>query len=185
MPGPMIEIESFVHVSGSFAFEAVTPNLGLSLGDHMMAILYKTDNMFHDYWNHTFILQDTIAPKIENSSIILDTENNKIILSAIITDYSLNLSAVNVSLAVDDQDITEGTTYPMTFNGTHFVFETALDLYKGSFLTFKITAKDNSGNTRGVIIQTDVPRRTIGFTYLSVLSVFVLTSFWIISRRRK
>ncbi|MHA2255795.1 MAG: hypothetical protein ACXAAM_06975, partial [Candidatus Heimdallarchaeaceae archaeon] len=80
---------------------------------------------------------------------------------------------------------TLGTSYLINSNGTHFVFDTSLDEYKGSLIAFRLIAKDNSGNLGSSLVQIDIPKRTSGFTFITIILPAIFISSWIIYKKRK
>ena len=185
LPGPMIEIDSFVQLSGNFAFKVQPKVQGLSLGYHMFAILYKTDTMFHDYWNHTYILQDTIGPTIEDAFALINSEESKIYFSAVITDYQLDDTSVCITLMKDTNDPSSGDTYSLNSNGTHYVFEISTENYYKSVLYFTFYAEDLSGNEGSLTDSIVVPKKASGFVVLlTILPILILSSITLRNKKK-
>ncbi|MHA1903783.1 MAG: hypothetical protein ACXADL_10385 [Candidatus Thorarchaeota archaeon] len=153
LPGPMIELDAFLELDGSFSFEVDTPSLGLGLGYHMVAVLYKPDTMFHDYWNHTFVLEDSIAPTIHNVTVTLNAEEDQIEFAANITDYDLDSSSVILTLNEDPENDSLATTQPMTFNGTMYFYSIPVADVRQGRVYYKVNASDNSGNGAATMVK--------------------------------
>jgi hypothetical protein len=187
LPDTMIDLDIFTELSSPFSVR-IGPSITsqLHFGVHMIAVLYKTDNMFHDYVNQTFVFQDTIEPTIEDVTAQIDETLNKVIFSAKIDDFGLNLSSIQIMLMKDTTSVALGTFYPMSSNGTHFVFDIALDDFRESVINYKIEASDNSGN-KAITGQSSIsiPKEAPGFTILTTLLPAIFISLWIVYRRRK
>lgn len=186
LPNLMIEIPAILEADNTFSIEVIPSLLGIDLDYHMVAFLYKTDTMFHDYCNYTFLLQDTIAPSVQDVTVKLEDEQNRIYFSLVATDYDLNTSSVFITLIKDSSDESLGNSYLMTSNGTHYTFDIALDDYRNSELYYKVKARDNSGNEAEItFISIEIPKEANGFTIASSILSMLLLSTWIISRRRR
>ncbi len=186
LPDPMILLPVTLEPDSRFSVDVDPASLGIDLDYHMVAFLYKTNTIFHDYCNYTLMLQDTIAPVIQNVTALIDEVQNRIYFSAKLSDYSLNTSSVFVTLIKDSTDEALGTSYMMSNNGTHFVFDIPTDDFSKSTLYYKVKASDNSENDASSTLQSiAVPKKANGFTILtSMLSVLIVSTL-IISRRKK
>ncbi|MHA1881881.1 MAG: hypothetical protein ACTSUO_02420, partial [Candidatus Thorarchaeota archaeon] len=71
MPSTMIELPIVAEANGTFTLRVNTGTLDVRPDDHMIAAIYKPATMFHDYWNYTFVLQDTVPPSIQNVTTTL------------------------------------------------------------------------------------------------------------------
>ena len=186
LPDPMILLPVTLEPDSRFSVDVNPATLGIDLDYHMVAFLYKTNTIFHDYCNYTFMLQDTIAPVIHNITAIIDEGENRIYFSAKISDYDLNMSSVYITLIKDSTDEALGTSYMMSNNGTHFAFDIPTDDFSKSTLNYKVKASDNSGNDVVSTLQSiDVPKKANGFTIVTSMLSVLLVSTLIISRKRR
>ncbi len=186
LPDPMILLPVTLEPDNRFSVDVNPSLLGIDLDYHMVAFLYKTNTIFHDYCNYTFMLQDTIAPSILNVTAQIDEEQNKIIFSAKISDYSLFQTKLWLHTDPALGDPALGASYLMTSNGTHYTFDVALDDYRKSTLYYKVVAYDNSGNEATSTLQSiAIPKKANGFTILTSMLTVLVVSTLIISRRKK
>jgi hypothetical protein len=185
LPDPMILLPVTLEPDSRFSVDVNPALLGIDLDYHMVAFLYKTNTIFHDYCNYTFMLQDTIAPVIQNVTAIIDEVQNRIYFSAKISDYDLNISSVFVTLIMDSTDEALGTSYIMSNNGTHYVFDIPTDDFSKSTLYYKVKASDNSGNNAASTLESiTVPKKANGFSIVTSMLSVLLVSTLLISRRR-
>ncbi len=147
LPGSMAELPLVAEADGTLTLMVETENLGVALGDHMIAAIYKPANMFHDYWNFTFVLADTVVPAFDNVTAVVSSDGATITFSAIVTDYDLNPNSVNLETIDGSTDLGLATTHQMTSNGSHFVAALSASSFTASRIYFRVVAADNSGNT--------------------------------------
>ncbi len=146
LPSTMVELSVSADASGYMTFEINTGEIGVRPDDHMIAAIYKPTNMFHDYWNYTFVLQDTVAPAITNVTCAIDYDDGKIDFSALVSDYDLNTTSVVLKIIDGSTDLNLAESYGMTFNGSHYVVSANLASFASDTVYFLVTAEDNSGN---------------------------------------
>ncbi len=146
MPNEMVELPATPEVDGTFTLMVDTGTLGVSPDDHMIAALYKPATMFHDYWNFTFVLDDTVAPTIQNVTATFSEDGSTVIFSARVTDYDLNISSVMLKTIDGSTDPLLAVTHTMTYNGSHFVANLASSEFSANMIYYRVQASDNSGN---------------------------------------
>ena len=147
MPSSMVKLPITAEPDGNFTLLVDTGTIGIKPDDHMIAFVYKTDTMFHDYWNCTFVLQDTTAPVITNVTATRSSEGDSLVFSAKVFDYDLNTTSVLLKVIDGSTDIDLATTYAMTSNGTHYVVSVDTAEFESGEINFLVVAKDNSGNS--------------------------------------
>jgi hypothetical protein len=153
MPNEMVELPAVPEADGTFTLAVDTGTLGVSPDDHMIAALYKPATMFHDYWNFTFVLEDTVAPTIQNLTAAFSADGNTVIFSARVSDYDLNVSSVVLKTIDGSTDLLLATNHPMTYNGSHFVANLAASEYSFNTIYYRVEASDNSGNSAQSTLQ--------------------------------
>ncbi len=146
LPGPMVELSAVAEADGTLTLTVDTGTLGVDPGDRMVAALYKPPAMFHDYWNFTFVLQDTVSPTIENVSATFSSDLSTVMFSARVTDYDLNASSVLLKTIDGSTDMALATSRWMTFNGSHFVASVSASAFNTPTIYYRVEASDNSGN---------------------------------------
>ncbi|MHA1330288.1 MAG: hypothetical protein ACTSR2_04340, partial [Candidatus Hodarchaeales archaeon] len=186
---------------GNFTLNVDPTVLNLRLDYHLLAILYKSENIFHDWLNYSFLLEDPVAPVIKDIAFsYYKTEYQETLyIQANITDYELNVSSIMVELIPDSTDESLAKMFPMFLNYSNiygFIFNTSE--INASTYYFIIEASDSSGNTaHSNMVSYTIPSPTTmttttttttatatttkpspGFTLL-----FTLMVFWVISRR--
>ena len=188
LPDLKIDTPITLETDGSFTTEIIPADLHLDY--HMAAILYQPDDMFHNWWNCTFLLEDTIAPIIQEIVALKDDGQNKIIITANINDYDLNRSSVIIKIIEDSTDEALAIPYIMNDTGTSFIFGSSLNNFNGNRLYYKIVATDNSNNlasstldyldlstpttTSETTTTTITSNPSPGFNFLSTLILFGL-----------
>lgn len=146
MPGSMVQLPLVAEADGTLTLMVETENLGVSLGDHMIAAIYKPTAMFHDYWNFTFVLEDTVVPAFDNVTAQVSADGTTITFSAIVTDYDLNASSVVLKTIDGSTDLALATSHLMTSNGTHYIVALTSSNFTALTVYYRVEASDNSGN---------------------------------------
>lgn len=147
MPNEMVELPATAEADGSFTLMVNTGTLGVTPDDHMIAALYKPAAMFHDYWNFTFVLQDTVAPTIQNVTAAFSADGNTVSFSARVTDHDLNASSVVLKTIDGSTDVLLAVSHAMTYNGSHFIASLASSGFSANTIYYRVEASDNSGNS--------------------------------------
>jgi len=153
MPNPMVELPVQAEADGTLTIMVDTGTLGVGLDDHMIAAIYKPTGLFHDYWNFTFVLEDTVSPTIENVTAIFDTAQNRVVFSALITDFDLNASSVFLIVIDGPVETTTPEIHALVFNGTHYTASASRTTFTSLEVFYKVQAQDNSGNDAESSVQ--------------------------------
>lgn len=153
IPNPMIELPIVAEEDGTFTLTVDTGTLGVHPDDYMVAVIYKPVAMFHDYWNFTFVLDDTVAPYIGYLNAIYSDDRRAIIFSAIVTDYDLNVSSVILTTFDGSNDPALAESHTLTSNTTHYVTSFAVTNFTASIVYYRVDAADYSGNKAQTPLQ--------------------------------
>ncbi len=147
LPHPMIELPVTAQANGTLTTVADTGSLGIKPGDYMIAAVYKPAAMFHDYWNYTFVLQDTTPPSISTVTAPLNTAHDTVVVSADVSDHDLNTSSVLLGVMDGSPDPALAVLHGMTFNGTLYVATVNVTEFSSDTIYYFVSAADRSGNT--------------------------------------
>jgi len=153
IPNPMIELPIVAEADGTLTLVVDTGTLGASPDDHMIAALYKPVAMFHDYWNFTFVLDDTAPPLISSVSAILSSDRSTVAFSAIVSDYDLNTSSIVLKTIDGSTNLALAESHLMTNNGSHYVLSVGVSNFTSTSVYFRVEASDNSGNDAQSTLQ--------------------------------
>lgn len=170
MPYPMIELPIVAEADGRLTLTVDTDTLGVLPGDYMVAAVYKPMAMFHDYWNFTFVLQDTVAPYIGNLNGIESADHTTVVFSAIVSDFDLNISSVILKTIDGSDSLALAVSHQMTSNGTHYVVSLAVTDFSAATVYYRVEAADNSGNEAQTPLQSV---NIVGLSELGPLGIYI------------
>ena len=178
MPYPMIELPIVAEADGRLTLTVDTDTLGVLPGDYMVAAVYKPVAMFHDYWNFTFVLQDTVAPYIGNLNGIESADSTTVVFSAIVSDFDLNVSSVILKTIDGSDNLDFAVTHLMTSNGTHFVVSLAVSEFDTAVVYYGVEAADKSGN----VAQTSLQSVAITLPFnLGILGIYIAAGVGVVA----
>ncbi len=169
MPNTMVELRIQSEPDGTLTVMVDTGTLGVHPDDHMIAALYKPVGMFHDYWNFTFVLADTVSPAIWNVTAVFNEALNRVVFSAKVTDYDLNTGRIILSTIDGPLDTTTPVNHSMTYNGSHYVVSIERPTFTSSEVYYYVLAFDNSGNHA----ESEVKSIRFAISELGPLGVFI------------
>ena len=169
MPNTMVELPVQSEPDGTLTVMVDTDTLGVHPDDHMIAALYKPVGMFHDYWNFTFVLADTVSPTIWNVTAFFNEALNRAVFSAKVSDYDLNTGRIILSTIDGPLDTTTPVNHSMTYNGSHYVVSIERATFTSSEVYYYVLAFDNSGNHA----ESEVKSIRFAISELGPLGVFI------------